>query len=1261
MRFLAHGPSIPDRLLTARDAGEVLFFCGAGVSRHKADLSDFEGLAWKVADRLGSTKDSLARQLLRASGPDEHSVPSRVPLAVDRVFSLLQREFEVIDVQRAVAQALVAKTECDLSPHRHLIELSRTRSGPPRLVTTNFDRLFERAAPDVTSHASFPLPDPRRPEQFHGIVHLHGAVNANYDGASNGEFVLSSAEFGHAYLADGWATRYIQALLERFQIVFVGYSADDPPVQYLLEAMNRSQTGEPRLYAFHNGTVAEAEAQWSHRGVRPIAYAAHDDLWNTLAAWAERARDVDEWHRRVIEKAQVGPTALAPHERGIVAHIVNSADGARHLGQTAQPLPAEWLFVFDRAVRYSRSRIFGNDDGSPDPFETLCLDSDPAPLAADPENRASRRNPPPEAWHAFDISIEDRQAIPANACARLVGLSALSPARLSQRLAHLSGWIARIAHQPAAVWWAAGSRGLAPDLARQIEWKLTYRAEPFSPEVRKGWRWVLAGSDSDPDALRSALNRDVEDQGWSGRIVEAAVALYQPHLTVRRPTEEPWLTQPVDVTVSSLVHVDVEYPRPQLGFDFPAEYCSLAVRLLRRRLEDAVALETQLNPNPYFHLDRIRIEEGEQYDEHSYNIGGLVASYVKVVDQLAATDRNAARDEVRTWSTNEDEVFGRLRIWAAGRPDLTSAADAEATLTQLDVAAFWVSTHQADLLYAMRDRWAELSAPVTWQLEDRLLNEDLPWFQYREDRPSIVAHHRLSRLQWLRNHGVAFSFDYAEVVAKLSAMSPEWRDDVAHDAATRSHIGIRSVTMDDNDAPLEGVPLSKVVDVAADVAGAHENFAKQRDPFSGLAKRRPVHALRALSAAAREENYPVDGWNTLLNTVPTDKMSLRMLLHIARYLLKLPRSTLQAIRHATADWYVKFAARLGACNYQLADDLWNAIVAAAAITDIDEIRRPEIRDWVGEAINRPIGKLSEWLFQDERLKHVQRDGGLPEDWLQRLEGLMVTPAPHGQYAIAMAARQLPFLYHTAPAWTEHHLLPLATDGESGFHAFWAGFLSAARTPQPPLYLHLKTGLLSRATDKVLRQSYRRIAAGMLLAGWRGSDTSEEPRYPVTDEEFRDTLINGGDELRVHTLWQLGRRAVDETNRWGDHVIPFLQKVWPLQRAVRTSASSTALFELAFQVPEELFTRVVDNIADRLTEISAHANMSVMDDQTMEQFVIRHANALLRLLWIALPEDADLWPYQAGDLVDALVKQEHLKGASRLDELLRRRYQRKWIL
>jgi hypothetical protein len=50
-----------------------------------------------------------------------------------------------------------------------------------------------------------------------------------YEKAVGGKLVLSSAEFGGAYLAEGWATDFIRAVIRRYFIVFVGYAADDPP------------------------------------------------------------------------------------------------------------------------------------------------------------------------------------------------------------------------------------------------------------------------------------------------------------------------------------------------------------------------------------------------------------------------------------------------------------------------------------------------------------------------------------------------------------------------------------------------------------------------------------------------------------------------------------------------------------------------------------------------------------------------------------------------------------------------------------------------------------------------------------------------------------------------------------------------------------------------------------------------------------------------------------------------------------------------
>jgi len=132
MRFLANGPSIPDDLLIARDAGDVIFFCGAGVSRHRAGLPDFLKLGGEVIDLLGAGEKSLPRKLFRQIKDLDPISGVGGLIATDRIFSLLEREFEQRDVQNAVARAIKPSDDPDLSAHRTLIDLSRGRDGSTR-------------------------------------------------------------------------------------------------------------------------------------------------------------------------------------------------------------------------------------------------------------------------------------------------------------------------------------------------------------------------------------------------------------------------------------------------------------------------------------------------------------------------------------------------------------------------------------------------------------------------------------------------------------------------------------------------------------------------------------------------------------------------------------------------------------------------------------------------------------------------------------------------------------------------------------------------------------------------------------------------------------------------------------------------------------------------------------------------------------------------------------------------------------------------
>jgi hypothetical protein len=281
---------------------------------------------------LAISSDSATRQLINAikTFPPISGVGSLI--SADRVFSLIEREFLSRDIYGAIADTLKPPPSVDLSAHRDILDLARGPEGTVRLITTNFDLLFEACDGTLQRWRPPRLPDPLRNDEFHGIIHLHGHVTDDYTDAAGDGFVISSAEFGQAYLSDRWATDFIRTVLERFLVVFIGYAADDPPMQYLLEALNKNAGSLSGVYAFQSGSVEDAQAKWLQKGVRPIAYGStvdHAALWNTLSAWAARARAPEKWYSQIIRSAQAGPEALAPHERGQVAHITSTLEGAR--------------------------------------------------------------------------------------------------------------------------------------------------------------------------------------------------------------------------------------------------------------------------------------------------------------------------------------------------------------------------------------------------------------------------------------------------------------------------------------------------------------------------------------------------------------------------------------------------------------------------------------------------------------------------------------------------------------------------------------------------------------------------------------------------------------------------------------------------------------------------------------------------------------------------------------------------------------------
>ncbi len=1189
MRFIANGPDIPDELLVARDAGRVVLFCGAGVSQAYAKLPNFADLAQKVVGSLGAAQDSRARALLERALELDPMPGIGGIVAADRVFGLLEQEFEVSDVRAAVAEAVRPAADAELDAHRILLDLATARAVT-RLVTTNFDLLFETCDPNLPSSGPPNLPDPHSIRDFRGIIHLHGRADASYRCAQDEEFVVSSTDFGRAYLSIGWATRFIQQLLARFQILFVGYTADDPPVQYLLEGLNLRAGTRNRLYALQGGEQSEAVALWEHRGVQAIPFDNTNGfapLWDTLRAWSERAKDNRAWFENALKRAARGPKLLAPHERGQIAHMLSIDEGARRVASSTEAVGAEWFLVADPEQRYATliHPPTGGDELPPfDPFDALSLDSDPLPDPVDPEDPFHRREIPEQAIDILLPNTFDREHGAYRFGAAVRGFPGQFSAELAPRLRNIGTWLGRVAHQPVGLWWAAHQPGLHPWAIDKLTDALRREPQRFPDPIRWGWRMLFsawADQRADPSMRIYDIVQRARQDGWSWSLVRDLADLYRPKLTVKPSFGIPHpLAWAEEGQPDQVVSVDVDYPHPHEAVELPDEFVPCAVDCFRANLDLAVALERDVSDTDRVYLETSRGPDGgPELSDNAYGLTGPVIHFQRLMARLATIDREATLRQIRSWTSDDEYVFARLRIWAAGAGLLT-AEETGAIFLALSDRVFWGAVHERDLLYALRDRWVDLSPNDRNALEQRLLTGSYPWDKgVPGGRKEANAYHRLSRLYWLSAQGVAFSFDVKNTIRTLRSAAPRWTEQVGDAAAASNAPEAFSVSADSRPDPILETAVPEILSLAKEIGKFDIGARTERNPFQGLAVKKPVRALGALTHAARSGDTPRWAWADFLYAKTRSTDPVRMVQAIAARLQRLPPASLRGIAYPVSEWMKDLGDRLYRDATNVLPGLWESMIAALRSTEVEQRRRPP-RSWGTEALNAPVGKLFDVLMKDPAKDGLKDGDGFPRHWTDRVEDLLGLSGDRRQHAIVMLGHHINWLFTIDPAWTERQLLPLVDDFGRDGDALWDGILWAARVPQGPLFMALKAALFARALMPH-RRNEKTILAGFLLAGW-GMVAMMGERL-VTDIELREVLIHADDEFRQQLLWQLEGWSGEPDSPWRGKVIPFFQNVWPKQRALHTPAMSSHLANFAL-CSGDLMPHVVELILPRLVPV-----------------------------------------------------------------------------
>ena len=323
MQFVKRGPDIPGRLLQRHEDGRVVFFCGAGIS-YPAGLPGFAGMVNELYSRLEIIPDPVQVAAMKAK-------------RYDTAVGLL--EANIVGGRRAVRETLAEILGPDLSSpnatatHHALLTLAESRERRTRLITTNFDRLFEHAI--ANGHAAAErfqaplLPVPK--SRWNGLVYLHGLLPEHPTDNNLDNLVVSSGDFGLAYLTERWAARFVSELLRNFIVCFIGYSIDDPVLRYMMDALAADRLlGEspPEMFAFGSYSKGREKAcanEWRAKNVTPILYREHRRhayLHRTLRAWADTYRDGARGKERIVVEYAIARPDTATSQDDFVSRML---------------------------------------------------------------------------------------------------------------------------------------------------------------------------------------------------------------------------------------------------------------------------------------------------------------------------------------------------------------------------------------------------------------------------------------------------------------------------------------------------------------------------------------------------------------------------------------------------------------------------------------------------------------------------------------------------------------------------------------------------------------------------------------------------------------------------------------------------------------------------------------------------------------------------------------------------------------------------
>ncbi|MEX3856411.1 hypothetical protein OKW33_003364 [Paraburkholderia atlantica] len=1173
MQFVKNGPAVPETLLQAHEEGRVVFFCGAGISS-PAGLPSFKKLVDDLYDALCPVQSDVQKAAIESKQYD-----IAVGLLEEEIG---RRETVRREMVRILTPDLTAPDA--LATHEALLYLAKTKKGATRLITTNFDRLFEevvaRDAMALGRYCAPLLPVPKN--RWNGVVYLHGLLSEMPTRDELDHLVVSSGDFGIAYLTERWAARFVSELFRNYVVCFVGYSLGDPVLRYMTDALAADRLrGEasPEMFAFGSYTGSHAShdkvaREWKAKNVVPVLYRwtkDHAHLHKTIRAWAKTYSAGARGKGKIVQDCILaGPLASTVEDDfvGRMLWAISEADGtpAKLFAEHAPVPTLDWLphFCEDRFEHKDLSRFGVTPESNVDSKLRFSIANRPMPYIMAP-----------------------RMSIVSDGS---------NPRPMDHVMSYLSEWLVRHLDNPELLLWFASRGGyLTEQFARQLRSALEYTAklvatatreelEQFKsdtpngiprPAMRTLWNLLLLGL-----VGRSNLSSQIYD--WMKNLARdgmttalriefkqfltARVILQKPFRLPSEVPEDATLEEELRFIVRAEVVLTEDHLRSTLGdirdsdewknalpklFSIACESLLEALDLMRE-----LGQANERSDLSMWHMPSIL----EHWQNRHHNEWTFLIELVR--DSWSAifqSNPDRARDLMNTMWQTSYPTFVRLALNAAREEGERSLGTWVNWLLEDNAFWLWSTETQREVmrLLATSVRWLN---PRTAELLQQAILAGPPRHMFQEDIEDERWNEIVHSSQWLRlakfkTGDGALTLDAANLLAALEAAHPQWKIGDKFEREEFSHWMSGTGDPDYHYEPqIDLAPRTRDLLVPWLQKKPEAGFFKEDDWRELCRTNSPVAIVSLLDLSARNI-WPVQRWTEALNTWSGDSLVRRSWRWLAACVSSMPDAQVLEVMQPVGWWLHEVGKQL-----VVHEKTFISLCERVLNLSVDE-RFDSTDEAVLASISHPVGQVTQALLNWWFSKPLNDNDRLPAVIAPIFTRVCDTTAVRFRHGRTLLASNVVALFRVDPSWTQANLFPLfdwQTSEEEAFAA-WMGYLWSPRLYKP-LLVELKKPFLDAVKHYARFGDARVNYASMLtLVALEATDLFSRPDL---QRAVRALPMEG-----LAACAQAVHRAMKgadgrQSEYWSIAVRPFLTSVWPKKIALESERLAETLARIA---------------------------------------------------------------------------------------------------